>query len=263
MQINNNKFRTFVIRKVYMDNNSTWFESWFDTTYYHTLYKNRNDQEAQLFVKHLIEFLSVDTSHAILDLACGKGRHSIFMNSLGLNVVGLDLSPNNINYASQFSNDRLKFGVHDMRNSYTEHTFDFIFNLFTSFGYFDTFEENARVLSAIYAMLKERGILVIDFFNADFVLENLVPFEVKSIDGIDFEISKRYDGTHIFKDIRFKDKRESFHFTERVQALKKDDFLELIRQTGFELKTHVGDYNLSDFEKHTSERFILIAQKTS
>ena len=76
-----------------------WFTSWFDTPYYHTLYKDRNHSEAQVFMDNLTNYLNVPEHGEILDLACGKGRHSIYLNSLGYNVTGVDLSENSIEYA--------------------------------------------------------------------------------------------------------------------------------------------------------------------
>ncbi len=48
----------------------------------------------------------------MLDLACGKGRHSITLNKLGFDVLGIDLSEESITYAKQFENEYLKFEKH-------------------------------------------------------------------------------------------------------------------------------------------------------
>ena len=79
----------------------TWFSSWFDTPYYHTLYKHRNDEEAELFVHNLMQYIQPAANSRLLDLACGKGRHSTFLakNNPAIQVVGVDLSPNSITYA--------------------------------------------------------------------------------------------------------------------------------------------------------------------
>ena len=71
-----------------------WFTDWFNTPYYHILYKDRNDNEAQQFIKKITEFLSLPKNATLLDLPCGKGRHSVFLNSLGFKVIGADLSEN-------------------------------------------------------------------------------------------------------------------------------------------------------------------------
>jgi 2-polyprenyl-3-methyl-5-hydroxy-6-metoxy-1,4-benzoquinol methylase len=69
-----------------------WYSSWFDTPYYHILYKDRNYREAQLFMDNLTHYLNLPEKAKVLDLACGKGRHAIYLNQLGFDVVGADLS---------------------------------------------------------------------------------------------------------------------------------------------------------------------------
>jgi cyclopropane fatty-acyl-phospholipid synthase-like methyltransferase len=75
-----------------------WFKSWFDTKYYHILYKDRNDAEAQAFIDELAEKLHFQTDQTFLDLACGKGRHSVYLNKKGLDITGVDLSEESIEY---------------------------------------------------------------------------------------------------------------------------------------------------------------------
>ena len=121
-----------------------WFASWFDTPYYHILYKERNYREAQIFMDNLTHYLNLPEKAKVLDLACGKGRHAIYLNQLGFEVIGADLSENSIAEASKNSNSSLQFQVHDMREKFDDQ-FDAIFNLFTSFGYFDDLAERALV----------------------------------------------------------------------------------------------------------------------
>ena len=83
-----------------MNTSKDWFASWFDTTYYHILYKHRDQKEARLFMANLVAFLGLKRHDKILDLACGKGRHSLFLNSLGFDVVGADLSQNSVDHAN-------------------------------------------------------------------------------------------------------------------------------------------------------------------
>lgn len=238
-----------------------WFADWFDTPYYHTLYKDRNDDEAALFISNLIDFLQLDRSSRVLDLACGKGRHSVTLNKLGYNVLGVDLSSNSIQQAKCFENDRLKFEVHDMREVIQGQQFDAVFNLFTSFGYFDALCDNECVIRSIHTMLKEHGSLIIDFMNAAKVTSNLVTNEIKSIDGIDFQIERTFDGTHIYKHIRFDADGRSHHYTERVQALGLNDFEKLLTENGFTIIRTFGDFSLNPYDPNKSDRLIIIAKK--
>lgn len=237
-----------------------WFASWFDTSYYHQLYSNRNEDEAKLFISNLLDLLKLDNSSKLLDLACGKGRHAKTLNEFGYDVLGVDLSPNSISIASELKNEHLDFQVHDMREPIHGKTFDAVFNLFTSFGYFDETTDNERVCSAIAEMLKPDGILVIDFMNAEKVIANLVSKEEKTVDNLTFHITRRYDGKHIFKRIQFEDQGEKFDFTERVQALKLNDF-EALLANQFRILHTFGSFDLNPFDASTSDRLIIIAQR--
>ncbi len=239
-----------------------WFVSWFDTEYYHILYRSRNDDEAEKFIDNLLRYLELPTKTRVLDLACGKGRHSKTMAQKGMEVVGADLSENSINAARLYENENLRFVVQDMRLPLHE-KFDAVFNLFTSFGYFDDLGDNRKVIEAVNKMLHTNGYFVIDFMNAYRVVKHLVASEIKEIDGIRFEIERSFNGHHIFKNIRFSDKGKNYHFTERVQYLSEDDFRNLLLQNGFSIQDTFGDFELNPFDPETSDRLIIIAKKTT
>ncbi|MBA6152539.1 class I SAM-dependent methyltransferase [Gelidibacter maritimus] len=234
-----------------------WYASWFDTPYYHILYADRDHTEAQKFMDSLTRYLNLPEQAKILDLACGKGRHSIYLNSLGYDVTGVDLSENSIKYAKRYENDMLHFEVHDMSNPYNA-KFDAVFNLFTSFGYFDRSEDNLNTIKAIKENLNEFGFGVIDFMNADYVIDNLVPEDVKTIGGIAFHQKRYVENGQIIKDISFKDDGVDYNFQERVRAKTLSDFEALFEQAGVYLLDVFGDYKLQKFHKTTSERLIMI-----
>lgn len=242
-----------------IQNKSTenWFASWFDTPYYHILYKERDEAEAQHFMDNLTHYLNLPEDAKILDLACGKGRHSMYLNTLGFDVTGADLSENSIAEASAAANEKLHFKVHDMRIPFEE-KFDAVFNLFTSFGYFENDEDNLTTLKAIHDSLSEYGFAVIDFMNTNYVINNLVPEEVKTVEGIDFHIKRYVKDHHIYKEIDFEDKGEKFHFTEKVKALTLSDFEQMMEEAGIYLLDVFGDYKLRKFYKNDSERLIMI-----
>ncbi len=234
-----------------------WYASWFDSPYYHILYKDRNYEEAELFMDNITQYLNLPENGKILDLACGKGRHSIYLNTLGYEVTGADLSENSIANASKSENDSLHFIVHDMRNPLSE-KFDAIFNLFTSFGYFECEGDDVKTLKAIHDSLQETGFAVIDFMNVNQVLENLVATEVKIVDGIEFQLKRYEEEGYIFKEISFQDKGQDFHFTEKVRAYKLEDFEQMMEEAGIYLLDIFGNYKLQKFHKKESERLIMI-----
>ena len=238
-----------------------WFKNWFDSYYYHKLYRHRNTAEAELFIDNVLDLIKPEKKNRILDLACGKGRHSIYLNTKGFDVVGVDLSQNSITEANKSSNSSLHFHPMDMRNLTCDKPFDFVLNLFTSFGYFQNKSENMEVLNGVHQVLNTDGILVIDFLNATKVIKNLVPEEVKDMDGITFTINRLIENQTVVKQIKVQDDGKSFDFQERVSMFELADFKLMFEKTGFKLINHFGNYHLEEFDPETSDRLILVAQK--
>ena len=113
----------------------------------------------------------------MLDLACGNGRYSIALNRMGYYVTGIDLSQKKIEAAKICQNNSLSFAVNDMRMPLEPDKYDFVFNLFTSFGYFDNEEENKIVLTNVYNSLKKGGVFVLDYVNGEKAARNLMQQE--------------------------------------------------------------------------------------
>ena len=244
-----------------MKKNKEWFESWFDSPYYHLLYKDRDWKEAAFFISNLHKHLKLNKTHHVLDLACGKGRHSITLNKLGIKVTGIDLSLHSIKEAKKSEKSSLQFSVHDMREVFCENGFSHVFNLFTSFGYFSDSKDNERVLNAIYQCLKPNGVFVLDFLNIEKIITQLPTEEEKEIDGINFHISKKYENHFISKKICFSINQNDFSFQEKVTAFSEIELRNLTSACGFEIKEFFGSYDLAPFDKNHSDRLILVLIK--
>jgi SAM-dependent methyltransferase len=238
-----------------------WFESWFDTPYYHQLYNNRDYTEAESFITKLTADLQLPQNSRIIDLACGKGRHSVFLNQLGYDVLGLDLSRHSIEFDKQFENKTLKFSVHDMRSPIDADPVGAVFNLFTSFGYFDRENDDQKVFQSVYDVLKPEGFFVLDYLNEEYVRKNIIPESVIKRGDIEFRISKKIEGRHIVKDIRFEADGKSHHFFEKVKLHTLEAINSYASDCGFERIKIWGDYQLNEFEKETSLRCINLFKK--
>ncbi len=234
-----------------------WFESWFDTHYYHILYRHRDNKEAQKFIKNLVQFLKITKDQRILDLACGKGRHAVYLNQLGFSTTGIDLSKKNIDVAKKYSNSSLDFKIHDMRLP-MKSKFDLILNMFTSFGYFDSLDDDHKVLKSIKESLNVNGIGVIDFMNVSYVIEKLIPMNHENIKGIYFKIERIFDGEFITKKISVKDGGSIFNFKERVRAFAYNDFKSMLMKNNLKILNSFGSYDLEPYDEKKSKRLILI-----
>lgn len=238
-----------------------WYNKWFGTRYYDLLYNKRDDNEAKVFLDNLITHLKPFSNQSFLDFACGKGRHSVYLNSMGFDVTGIDLSVESIEHCKQFENEHLQFYVHDMRRLFRTNCYDYVMNLFTSFGYFERMHHNQLAIDAAAAALKPDGILVIDFFNTDKIIKQLIPFHKTIIENLEFEISKVVEDDFIIKTIKVTDDNIEKFFYEKVQALTLTDFETYLNHAGMSVTALFGDYNLNSFDAANSDRLIIIAQK--
>ena len=242
-----------------------WFETWFDTPYYHILYKDRNYEEAENFISLLINYLHIEKNSKIIDLACGKGRHSVFLNKSGYKVLGLDLSKKSVLHNKALENDTLKFKIHDMRNEIfpeiSAEKVEAVFNLFTSFGYFENEEDDRKVFQSISNAVKEDGYFVLDFLNKHWVEKNLVSDYISKKGNIDFHIKKSIEHRNVIKDITFNEGGKNHHYFEKVKLHTLEEIGKYAEDVGFEKVKIFGDYSLNDFQEELSPRCISIFRK--
>lgn len=238
-----------------------WFESWFDSDYYRLLYRERDEQEAGYFLSHLLTFLNPPPGARMLDAACGTGRHSVYLSKKGFDVTGIDLSEKLIGKNKPFENEKLAFFVHDIRHVLRVNYFQYIFNLFTSFGYFETEREDISVLQSFRSALKPGGILILDYMNSHRAVSQLVLHEEKEADGVHFDIRRAVEGRAIVKRITVRDGRETHHFIEKVKTLNPADFERYMKAARMKILHLSGSYDLTPFDELQSERLIIIAEK--
>ena len=242
---------------------SEWFVSWFDSPHYHHLYVHRDDQEAAGLVDRLIDHVHPPDGAAILDLGCGAGRHSRHLAAKGFDVTGLDLSAESIRQARQSEHAHLRFLRQDMRLPVRGSTFDCVFSLFTSFGYFDDPGDDVTVLHNVAAALRPGGVLVLDYLNVVKAAAHLVPRETLERGGVVYRLSRWSDRSHIFKRIVIDEGtgRPPVTYVERVAKLTRADFAFMLSVCGMALEDAFGDYTLAPFDAAASPRLILIARK--
>lgn len=238
-----------------------WFETWFDSPYYHILYKERDEAEAEKFLDNLITKIHLNQGDRILDVACGKGRHSLYLNKKGYDVTGYDLSEQSIKHNLSMENESLHFFLHDMRELFRTNYFDVVLNLFSSFGYFDKAHDNFRCLQSHYAALKKEGLFVLDYLNTNKIKNSVEQEFEKQVDGITFHIKKRVKKNIVIKEIKFEHNKMHFSFEEHVTLYDQKEFEQYFEQLGFTLIDTFGNYNLAPYHPEESDRMIFLAKK--
>lgn len=239
-----------------------WFASWFDSPHYHRLYAHRSVAEAAGFIDTLVDRLRPRADARVLDLGCGSGRHAIHLASKGYDTTGIDLSAGSIAVAKQAERAHLRFRRQDMRVPFGREVFDYVFNFFTSFGYFQTPRDHDAVGRNIAAALKDGGRLVLDYLNVHYADAHLTPRENLVIDGVAFRITRAVEDGFFVKRIDVDDGVGApAQYVERVARFTLAEFDRLLTGHGLTIEEVHGNYAFGAYDSLTSPRLILAARK--
>lgn len=253
---------------------NAWFKKWFNSQLYLDLYKHRDETDAKKIVSLITRTISLGKNTNVLDLACGNGRHSILFAKKGFNVLGIDLSPYLIKQAknmldsdySKFSK-KLRFEIRDMREISHKSEFDLIVNLFSSFGYFDKDSENIKVITGISKALNKGGYFFFDFLNKDYLINNLVPYDIKVRNQYAIIQVREISSGFVKKDIIFVKNNPNAkyplinNFYEKIKLYSLEDFRKIFNKSGLSIIKVFGNYEGEKYNHKKSERLIILAQK--
>ncbi len=243
---------------------SEWFKDWFNTSQYLDVYKHRNEDDAEDHIKLILENVLIKPDAKILDMACGAGRHAIILARKNFDVTAVDLSENLLKVAKQNAkneNLRIRFIHSDIRNFNTDIKFDLVLNLFTSFGYFETDEENFSVLDKAFKLLNKDGFFVLDYFNSEYLKKNLIEYSREKIgDEVIFQ-KRKIEGSRVIKKITIQKNGGSNEYTESVRMYNYDELTEQLKKIGFDIYKTFGDFFGNKFDLQNSSRLIIICKK--
>jgi len=241
-----------------------WYKHWFNSKEYLKVYKHRDEKEAKELVNLVFNNISLSKNSHILDLAAGFGRHAILFAKLGYNVTAVDLSENLLSIAKKNAKSEgvnINFIQSDIRNFNPDSQYDLIVNLFTSLGYFEEDEENYYVLRKVFDLLSTGGFFVLDYFNKNFVVKNIVAKTVEEIDEGIITQHRYIEGERIVKEITIDREGKVNKFYESVRMFSSSELMKMIEVLGFKNLKTFGDLGGNPFELETSPRIIIIVNK--
>jgi SAM-dependent methyltransferase len=243
-----------------------WFEEVFDDDYLRTLpyLTARQTEKEAAFVA---DSLQVPAGGAMLDLACGYGRHAMELAGKGFQVTGLDLSlPLLIRAADAARRSGLQVNfIHgDMREMTFEDEFDGAYCMFTSFGYFDD-DTNRKVAANLARAIKPGGRLLFDVVNRDYLVRDL-PTRVwwqgegcVVLEEVDFNyFSSRLQ---VQRSIIFEDGRQTEQEIS-IRAYSLHEIGKILHHAGFRVTEVSGGLALrGKFFGASSRQLIVLAEK--
>ncbi len=248
-----------------MDN---WYTEFFNEDY-PRIYSERLSQDAtERETEFAVRALGLREGDRVLDLACGHGRHAIALARRGMVVTGQDL---NEDYLQMARDGAARAGVEiktvhgDMRDIPFADEFDSVINMFTAFGYFDSEDEDLRVLQAVAKALKTGGKLLLDTINREWVLSNYVQNDWRTDDdGNTYLEHREFDLMTGRNRVTFSivsadgSRRESPGHDVRLYALT--ELARLLDIAGLRLYATYGDYDGAPYAIDTP-RMIAVATK--
>lgn len=241
-----------------------WFKEWFSSKDYLDVYRHRNDEDTENLVNLIISKINIKHNAKILDAACGAGRHAIKFAELGYAVTGFDLSETLLDIARTEAikrNLNIIFERSDIREYSSDEKFDVILNLFTSFGYFDSDEENFAFIKIAYNLLNNDGYYVLDYFNKNFVENNLVKTTQRIVNGKLILEVRELVNDRVVKKIHIKNNDQENEFMESVKLYSYQKIVNEFNNIGFKNLQVYGNYLGDSFDEEKSERCIIIFQK--
>lgn len=242
-----------------------WYKKSFDLNYLE-IYSHRDDRDAARTVKFIEKYLPFQKKDLVLDLCCGNGRHGILLGEKGYRCIGLDLSRKLLKYAQSTAknlNLDIPLVCSDMRHIPFSNQFDVILNLFTSFGYFESDDENFQVIQSIAESLKRGGYFILDYLNKEYVFNHLVRKSSR--------ILKR--GWHLTEErelisernvIRkritiFKDDGIDEYF-EVLKVYNLEEISGMLKKAEFKIESLFGDFKGNPYNPKSSKRLIIFSR---
>jgi SAM-dependent methyltransferase len=212
-----------------------------------------------------VRLLQIPPGGSILDACCGVGRHSLEFAHLGYRVTGVDRTEGYLEAAmdsAEADGMDIEFVLEDVRRFCRKNSFDGIVNMFTSFGYFETIEEEQQTLLNFYTSLKPNAKLLIDVIGKELLARNFTTSEWYEHDG-GFVISRyaiKDDWTKLWNRWIYYKEGERYEYSFAHRVFSAQELKNLLLQTGFRQVDIFGTLEGDPYDEH-ADRLIALARK--
>ena len=247
-----------------------WFESEnFWTQFAPIMFDDARWAEAPTVAQYVKELAGLGPGSKVLDAGCGLGRISVELAALDLDVTGVDIIQSELDAARESAEAEgvpLTLINHDLRTFHAPNQFDCAVNLYTSFGYCATIEEDLQILKNIADSVKPGGTFIMECTSRETAVLYWTPGEEFERAGYKvithFEVVGAWEGLRSQWTLYTPDKADDVIVDHTfVQRLYPATFLrDKLLDFGFSKADVYGDYDKSPYNEH-ARTMILIGKK--
>ncbi|MBK9973441.1 MAG: class I SAM-dependent methyltransferase [Planctomycetes bacterium] len=236
-----------------------WFEQAFGPQYLQ-VYQHRSEEQAQAQVAAMQSCGLLPRAGRVLDIACGTGRHLRAMRAAGLHAWGLDYSRHLLS-AGKLAGLAVRADMRDI--PFADQRFDWACSCFTSFGYFESDQQDLRMFRAAARVLVIGGCMVLDHINPAVTLRELKAETIEARDGMTILQRRRHDPAAglIIKDIEVTKGGDVQRWSERVRYYQPAALQNLLQQAGLRVLKRCGELDGRPFDDQHSPRQVILAHR--
>ena len=244
-----------------------WFEKEdFWNNYSPIMFDEARWAEAPAVAEFVRSIADLKEGDSVLDAGCGLGRISVELAALGLAVTGVDIIQSELDAARETADDEgveLELINADLRTFESEKKFDCAVNLYTSFGYCDTKEEDFAILVHICNTLRQGGTFILECTSRETAIMYFTEGEEFERAGMTcqthFTVVGAWEGLRSKWDLIKKDGTKIEHeFVQRLYSAA--ELCEIMKRAGFSEANAYGDFDKSPYDQN-ARTMVIIAKK--
>lgn len=250
------------------DKKTEWFEKEdFWCNYAPIMFDSKRWAEAPAVSEAVYKIANLSKGASVLDAGCGLGRISVELALLGLDVTGVDLIQKELDAARETAEDegvKIDFIRADLRSFKSSKKFDCAVNLYTSFGYCDTIEEDTQILKSIYDSIREGGCFILENLSRETAIMNFTEGEWFERAGktvlTHFEVEGAWEGLRSKWTLIDSEtgRRIDHEFVQRLYSAA--ELRKTLLNIGFKSCNVYGNFDLSPYDQN-AKTMVLVAQK--
>ena len=245
-----------------------WFENEnFWLNYGPIMFEPQRWAEAPNVAEAICNIAGLSKGNSIMDAGCGPGRVSVELALKGLDVTGVDIIQPFLDAAKETADDEevnLNLVNADLRYFKSENKFDAIVNLYTSFGYCDSIEEDMQILKNIFANLKDDGWFIMESTSREIAVKYFTEGEWFKRAGktvlTEFTVEGAWEGLRskwILIDDKTNERMEHVFVQRLYSAIELKRMLLAI---GFKTCEIYGDFEFSPYNEK-ARTMVLVCRK--